>query len=202
MIEIAPLNLTDVLHVCKNMRQQDWLEVLNLLPLSVTTADTVAMIVMNVSRLGFVAKIDGEPAAVLQVSEILDGSFRFGLFGTSRFEEVALALCCHVLEMIPDLIDKDGLKYADAYADALHDEAHKLLEFLGFRKTAILPGYGSHSCDIALFTISKGQADVLRNGRWRRILNASRDTNVATRNGGNRRTAGVPQAAGQPAERV
>lgn len=190
MIEIVPLNLSDVLHVCKNMRMQDWREVLNLLPKTVTTPDVVAMICMNVSKIGFVAKIDGVPAGVIQIGEVLDGTIRFGLFGTDRLPEVALDLCIEVMKILPDMID-DGLKHAEALADALHPEAHKLLTFLGFKKRAILEEYGSHGADIALFTITRREAHVLY-GRWRRIIDAHSGANVGAGNGSDRGAAGIP----------
>lgn len=194
MIEIVPLNLGDVLHVCKRMRQQDWEEVLNLLPKTVTTPEVVAMIAINSSRVGFVAKIDGEPVGVIQMAEILDGTMRVGMFGTIRMPEVALALCAEILSIIPDMIE-DGLEYAEALADAQHEEAHKLLTFLGLKKRAILEGYGSHGCDIALFTITRREANVLRHGRWRRICRANSSTNVTAGVSGDRGAAGISQTA-------
>lgn len=193
-IEIAPLNLGDVLHVCKNMRQQDWEEVLNLLPKAVTKPDQIAMICVNSSKAGFVAKIDGVPAGVIQVAEILDGTLRFGMFGTNRMADVALDLCREMTAIMPQLMD-EGATYGEAYADALHDEAHKLLAFLGFKKRAILEGYGSHGCDIALFTITRREANVLRNGRWRRIIRVDSSANIAAGVSSDRRAAGISQTA-------
>lgn len=182
MCEIVPLNLRDVLEVCENMRQQDWEEVLNLLPLGVTKPEVVAMICMNASSMGFVAKLDGRPVGVIQIAQILHGSYRFGLFGTDRLPEVALPLAGEMMQAIEHLVDREGAVYGEAMADAFHLEAHRLLAFLGFRKTAILPGYGSLGADIALFTFTKGTFDVLRNGRWRRILDACRRANLTAGN--------------------
>lgn len=189
MIEIEPLNLTDVLYVCKNMRRQDWLEVLNCLPKAITKADTVAMICMQASKFGYVAKIDGVPAGVIQIGEVLDGTYRFGLFGTNRLPEVALALCVEIMRTLPKMID-DGMKHGEALADALHPEAHKLLTFLGFKKRAMLEGYGSHGADLVLFTISRREADVLY-GRWGRIVDAYSGANLGAGDGRNRGAAGI-----------
>lgn len=194
MIEIGPLDLADVLHVCRKMRLQDWREVLNLLPLSVTTPDVVAMIVMNVSKVGFVAKIDGVPAGVIQVSEPLDGNLRFGLFGTDDFELVAMPLCLKLMEIMPDLIE-EGAVYGEAFADAIHTDAHKLLEFLGFKKRAILERYGSHGCDVALFTITKDQANVYGR-RWGK-LHTRASTSFAAGDSGDRSATAISQRAGE-----
>lgn len=200
-IEIVPMTLGDVLHVCQNMRQADWSEILNLLPLSVTSADTVAMICMNVSKVGFVAKLDGVPAAVVQMSEILDGTYRVGLFGTDAFRQVALPLTRHLISIIPDMIE-DGMTYCEVFADVLHDEALKFLAFLGFRKRAILQGYGSRGRDVVLFTLTKGEANVLWNGRWGRIFNAGGSTDVTGGIRSHPGAAGISKAAGQSAERL
>lgn len=194
MITIEPLSLGAVLHVCQRMRKQDWDEVLNLLPRSAANSDTIAMVVMQVSKIGYVARINGEPVAVIQAAEIIDGTWRFGLFGTNRMPEVALALCGRIFQIIPDMIE-DGMRYAEAYADALHLEAHKLLEFLGFKKRAILEGYGSFGADIALYTITRRSADV-HGRRWRRISSSGITADEPAGGGGDRGAAGIPQAAG------
>ena len=193
-VEIRPLNLADVLHVCSRMRQQDWEEVLNLLPRAVSKAETVAMICMQVTKIGFVAVIDGEPAGVVQIAEILDGTYRIGMFGTNRLPEVALDLACAFFDCVPDMLD-EGATYCEAQADALHDEAHKFLRFVGFSKRAILPGYGSHGRDIALFTMTKGEAHV-HGRRWRRISNARSSTNNGAGIGSDPGAAGISEAAG------
>ena len=190
---IAPLNLRGVLAVCEHMRMQDWEEVLNALPKSVTRAETVAMIVMQ-SKLGWVASIDGEPAGVLQLGEILDGTWRIGMFGTNRLPEVAVVLAAQLADTVPELFD-DGARYCEAYADALHIEAHKFLTFVGFRKRAILPGYGSHGADIALFTFTKEDRHVFYGRRWRK-LHASSRASLSPGDGGNPGAAGIPQTAG------
>lgn len=192
MIEVKPLNLRDVLAVCEKMRQQDWEEVLNALPKSVTRAETVAMITMQ-SKLGWVASIDGEPAGILQLGEIIDGTWRIGLFGTNRMPEVAVALACKLAEIVPELIE-DGARYCEAHADALHLEAHKFLTFVGFTKRAILPGYGSHGADIALFTLTKDDEHVFHGRRWRK-LHASNTANKRARDGRDPVAAGISERA-------
>lgn len=196
-IEIVPINLRDVLFICENMRQQDWEEVLNLLPKSVRTPDVVAMICMQSTKVGFVAKSNGVPAGVIQMGELIDGTWRIGMFGTSRLPEVALALAGRLSELVPEMI-KDGARYCEAYSDTLHEEAHKFLRFIGFRKRAILPGYGSHGRDFALFIFTKDDADVFH-GRWRK-LHTSGGASISAGDGRNSGATGVPQAEGQPPE--
>lgn len=191
-ITVEPLALRPVLSVCERMRQQDWEEVLNALPKSVTRAETVAMITMQ-SKLGWVASIDGDPAGVLQLGEILDGTWRIGLFGTNRLPEVAGALACELAAIVPDLF-ADGARYCEAHADALHEEAHKFLTFVGFRKRAILPGYGSHGADIALFIFTKDDEHVFHGRRWRK-LRASSGAHISARDGSDPVAAGVSEAA-------
>lgn len=187
-IEIVPINLRDVLTICENMRQIDWEEVRNLLPQAVDKPDVIAMICMQATRVGFVAKSDGIPAGVIQLAEILDGTFRAGMFGTNRMTEVARPLVGKLLEIIPDMMD-DGMKYCEALSDAQHLEAHKLLTFVGLKKRAILPGYGSHGRDIALFTITKDETHVLRR-RWRK-LHTSSGPGISPGNGGDPGPTGI-----------
>lgn len=193
-ITVEPLSLRGVLHVCENMRQSDWEECLNALPKSVTRAETVAMIVMQ-SKLGWVASIDGVPTGVIQLGEILDGTWRIGMFGTNRLPEVAAHLAVQLADVVPDLF-ADGARYCEAHADALHIEAHKFLSFVGFKKRAILPGYGSHGADIALFTFTKDDQHVYDGRRWRK-LRASTGANIGAGNGSNPGPAGISQAARQ-----
>lgn len=174
-IEFAPLRLADVLHVCQHMRQQDWQEIVNLLPSHIDTPDAIAMACMSMSRFGLVAYLDGEPIAVAQFAEILNGTWRAGMFGTDDFRKVALPLVGELLRVgVPYAFDECGMTYCEALADAVHAEAHKLLEFVGFENRGILEEYGSRGRDIAHFVLTRRKADdVLRNGRWRRIIRAA-----------------------------
>ena len=187
-VTVEPLSLRAVLSVCERMRQTDWEECLNALPRSVTRAETIAMIVMQ-SKLGWVASIDGDPAGVIQLGELIDGTWRIGMFGTNRMPEVAVALALQLADVVPDLFE-DGARYCEAHADALHLEAHKFLTFVGFRKRAILPGYGSHGADIALFTFTKEDQHVFHGRRWRK-LRSNAGADVSGRDGGDPIAAGI-----------
>lgn len=169
-ISFRAINLKDVLYVCENMRASDWKEVLNALPRAVTTPEVIAMICMNATNFGIIACVDNRPAIVAQFSEILDGTWRAGLFGTEEFEFAAMPMIAELMrEAFPFMIDR-GAVYCEAYADALNSDGHKLLEFVGFKKRAILEGYGSRGMDVALYSITKSEVDnVLLNGRWRII---------------------------------
>lgn len=165
-VEIRPLTLRGVLSVCERMRASDWAEVINLLPKSCDTPELIAMTTMQISHFGFVAEVDGVPTTVAQFVQILDGSWRCGLFSTDDFakawrgvvRELKTTCMWHLLD--------SGAEYCDAYADTLHPEAHRLLEHLGFRKRAILPSYGSRGRDIALYVATIGEFDhVLRKRR-------------------------------------
>lgn len=162
MIEFRYLNLRDVLYVCENMRLQDWQEVMNLLPRGINTPEAVAIAVMSATKVGIIAVLDGVPCIVAQLSEVLDGSYRIGMFGTDDFRKCAFATARELLTNVMPICLEDGAKYCEAYSDATHEEAHKLLEVVGFRKCAILPGFGSRGRDIALFILTIGDLHVLR----------------------------------------
>lgn len=164
MITFRDLNLTDVLHVCKNMRINDWREVINLLPSSVDKPEQIAMICMQVSCFGLVACVDEVPVAVLQYAQIVDGSWRAGMFATDDWPKVKRRMLLELFDRcIPFILDQ-GVVYCDAYSDAQHAEAHAMLEFLGFKRRAILEGYGSRGRDFALYVLTK--RDVEENVLW------------------------------------
>lgn len=159
MIEFRDLNLSDVLHVCQHMRLRDWQEIINLLPVALDTPDQIAMLTMQASCFGLVVCRDGEPVAVLQYAQIHEGSWRAGLYATDAWPGVKLAVMRHMIRhCIPFILDQ-GIVYCDAYSDVLHVEAHRMLEFLGFRRRAILEEYGSRGADFALYTLSKRDAE-------------------------------------------
>jgi hypothetical protein len=165
-VEIKPLTLRGVLSVCERMRKSDWAEVINLLPRGANTPELIAMTCMQVSHFGFVAELDGVPTTVAQFVQILDGSWRCGLFSTDDFPKVWRPVVRELSTNVKHHLLDSGAVYCDAYADTLHPEAHRLLEHLGFRKVAILPQYGSRGRDIALFVATIGDfADVLRRRR-------------------------------------
>lgn len=168
MITFRDLNLTDVLHVCKNMRMRDWQEVINLLPTTISKPEQIAMIAVQASVFGLVCCHDDVPVAVIQYSQIVDGSWRAGMFATDDWPLVKLAVLRHLAaELMPFILDQ-GVVYCDAYSDMLHEEAHAMLEFLGFKRRAILEGFGSRDRDFALYVLTKRDAEnVLRRRRRR-----------------------------------
>lgn len=158
MITIEPLGLGRVLYVCKNMRLQDWNEVTNLMRQGVNP-DVIAMGVMQASSFGFVACYRDIPVTVVQFAEILDGTWRVGLFSTEQFHRVARAVVREIRTVaIPHLLDL-GAQYCEAYADAGHAEAHRLLQFMGMSQRATLERYGSKGKDIALFVRTRKDTD-------------------------------------------
>jgi hypothetical protein len=192
-VTVDVMDLKGVLHVCEHMRAPDWAEVVNLLPAIVTTPEQIALICMSQSRFGLVARVDGVPAAVCQFVEILDGTWRVGLFGTDQFTAAIWPLLDDLVEnTLPYLMDDLGAVYLEAQTDPLHPDAAKLLRALGFAKVGILPEYGSRGRDIALYVLTKGEANVLRNGRWRKF----RAPAVAAGSRSDRNAEGLPQAAG------
>lgn len=158
MITIETLDLGRVLYVCKNMRNQDWREVTNLLRQGVTP-DVIAMGVMASSSFGFVACYREIPVTVVQFAEILDGTWRAGLFSTDEFPRVARAVVREIRTVaIPHMLDL-GAQYCEAYADAGHVEAHRLLQFMGMTQRATLERYGSKGRDVALFVRTRKESD-------------------------------------------
>lgn len=158
MITIEPLDLGRVLYVCKNMRLQDWSEVTNLVR-SGATPDGLAMGVMAASTFGFVACYRDIPVTVVQFAEYLDGTWRAGLFSTDEFPRVARAVAREIrINAIPHMLDL-GAQYCEAYADAGHVEAHRLLQFMGMTQRATLERYGSKGRDVALFVRTRKDSD-------------------------------------------
>lgn len=158
MITITSLDLRRVLYVCHNMRLQDWSEVTNLMRVGVTP-DVIAMGVMSASTFGFVACYRDIPVTVVQFAELLDGTWRVGLFSTDEWPRVARSVVREIrTNAIPHMLDL-GAQYCEAYADAGHAEAHRLLQFMGMEKRATLERYGSKGKDIALFVRTRKDSD-------------------------------------------
>lgn len=158
MITVETLDLGRVLYVCKNMRLADWSEVTNLMRAG-ATPDVIAMTVMSVSSFGFVVSYRDIPVTVVQFAEIVDGTWRAGLFSTDEFHRVARAVLRELRTVaIPHLLDL-GAQYCEAYADAGHAEAHRMLQFMGMTQRATLERYGSKGQDIALFVRTRKDSD-------------------------------------------
>lgn len=158
MITIESLDLGRVLYVCKNMRLVDWNEVTNQVRLG-ATPDTLAMGVMASSTFGFIACYRDIPVTVAQFTEYLNGTWRAGMFSTDEFPRVARAVVRElVTNAIPHMLDL-GAQYCEAYADANHVEAHRLLQFLGMQQRATLERYGSKGRGVALFARTRKDSD-------------------------------------------
>ena len=155
-IKITGLDIQSVLYVVKHMRKADWQEVINSLPHAYCTVDRIAMVVAQRGGVGFVIHYDETPVCVVEVVEKHEGCWSCGLFATEQFALVWRSTIKAINEICKQLLLSHGARYCEAHASADNVDAHRLLEWIGFKKSSeVLKGYGSYGADFILFTLVK-----------------------------------------------
>lgn len=156
MIKIRNLDLLGVRYVVENMRQSDWVEVSNLVPRSLANVDSLTMLTVQHTRIGFMVEIDGVPGAVVQAIEKHDGCWGVGMFATDDFPLIWRSILKNVRNLvIPSLIDL-GARYCEAYVHAGNVPAQRFLASLGFRaRSDVLENYGSFGEAFILYAVTR-----------------------------------------------
>lgn len=94
---------------------------------------------------------DGEPAAVIGAMALWPGVAAMWAFGTDRWPEVVLSVTKHAIRfMVPKLLEL-GFHRGEARALASRNDVARWLGLLGFKKEAVLSGFGSGREDFALY---------------------------------------------------
>lgn len=153
---VRNLDLLSIHYVVRNMRHQDWIEISNLVPRAYCEPDLLAMMVMQVSTLGFVVDVGSVPCAVVQAVQKHNGCWAVGMFATEEFPHCWREVFKHVRNvLIPAIVDAGG-RYCEAHVHAGNIDAQRFLRKIGLRpRSDVLEGYGSFGEPFILYAVTK-----------------------------------------------
>lgn len=154
-ITVTDLDLPSVWHVVKNMREQDWIEISNLIPRHLCTVDQIAMLIVQQTGVGFVLRVNDCPALVVQLVQKHDGCWSAGLFATDDFVHCWRRAIKEIKEIVIPVLLDHGARYCEAMVMASNKPAQRLLKMIGFRaQSNVLTNYGAFGKDFMLFAIT------------------------------------------------
>lgn len=137
---IEPLALEPILHVARNMREEDRREI--------TAArwtfdpDQIAQETFALSRFGCVAWHDGVPVAVVATIECWPGFYSVGMFATDAWPEVACSLTRWARKRMAASLLAAGAHRMECRTIEGHEAARRWLERLGAVREAVMPDMG------------------------------------------------------------
>ena len=151
-MKMHPLTPESVLHVATNMREADHHEIF------ATRWDNDPLPIVNAclmcGDISWVAAKD-EPIAVIGAIPIHPGVWQAFLFATDRFNEISLSLTTWVKRvMMPTLFGLD-IHRCECKSMASHAEAHRWLEYLGWKRESTIAGYGRGGEDFYYYVWSR-----------------------------------------------
>lgn len=145
-MKLADFTYDRVLHVARNMREADRLEV-HATRWNDSDDDLAAEVVAYPTRLRWMACFGDEPVAVIGAVNLWPGNFSVFMFATDNIQHIGLGLTRFAkYSMIPALLDMGGLR-GEARSMASHTEAHRWLEALGAKREGTLSCYGKNGED-------------------------------------------------------
>jgi hypothetical protein len=150
MMEMRPFSSDAVRHIVRNMRRADREEVYA--TRWTEKEDDLVSGAEWAQRLGhaWIAH-DGEPVAVVGMTEIHPRVWTVWMFATDRFDKVARMLTRHAVRVMIPMLRGAGAHRAECRTIVSHTTAHRWLEFLGGRKEALLKKYGKSGQDFYLY---------------------------------------------------
>lgn len=148
-IEIQPPDFLALRHVAVHMREQDRRE------LAVTRDPGDWASLIGAASFGQawaeLASIDGEPTFAYGATIAGRDAVQVWAFGTTQAKHVLRAVTRRIQRvMIPRLLEL-GVKEARAVSHPAHVEAHRWLQYLGFKPEAKISGVGVRGEDMFLF---------------------------------------------------
>lgn len=130
---IGPIEAAEARHIAHRLREWDRREVFALMPWHATPdhlAETMLAPCLAEVRC-VVRAVDGEPVAALGVAAYWPGCWQAWLLATDRWGEVWRLGVAAALAVLRDGEDR-GMRRAECRSMAGHDDAHRLLRWLGF----------------------------------------------------------------------
>ena len=100
---------------------------------------------------GWIARLNGRPAACLGIIENWPGNWQIYSFGTNDYPRVAVAFKDKADKMIAFGLDR-GMRRLECRSIAHHHDAHRYIRLIGMKQEAVLPKYGSEGDDYILFS--------------------------------------------------
>ena len=146
MITFTPVTIGACIHIAKNMRERDRVEVEAVLGLSdpVDIGYNMGRAHGYTGAAGFVCKLDNESVAVMTATFETPKSVQVALIATDDFNSVALAVSRKIKrEVIPDLIAR-GVTRAECRCWEDHTDARRWLAILGAVEECNIPLYGGN----------------------------------------------------------
>jgi RimJ/RimL family protein N-acetyltransferase len=149
---IGQLEAADAAHVAHRLREWDRREVFALMPRHATPdhlAETMLAPCLDEVRC-VVRADDGEPVAGLGLAAYWPGCWQAWLLATDRWGEVWRLGVAAALAALADAEDR-GMRRAECRSMAGHDDAHRLLRWLGFAQEGVHPAMGRDGQNFVTF---------------------------------------------------
>ena len=150
-ISIKPMEWLALEYLTFNLRQADKDEIFNNLPVT-NPLEVTAMVMQAVAKqgVGWVASLNGRPAACLAVFEEWHGNWQIASFGTDYYDRAAVALKPKFYEAL-DYAGTNGARRLECRSRFVHSSAQRLLGALGFTAEGTLRRYGADGSDYVQF---------------------------------------------------
>lgn len=152
-VAAEPMDWLALEFICFNMRAIDRQEISNMLP-SNNPLEWAAMIHQAVGRdnkgVGWIARLNGRPAATIGVFEQYACCWQLFSFGTDTYQQV-LAQFKPKLDLMWRFIRENGGHRVECKSHINHVTAHALLRIIDFTNEARLKQYGTDGADYLQF---------------------------------------------------
>lgn len=142
---VRDLVFEDVLHVVKNMREQDAREIYGLRWNN--EPGEVALEVMSAGKFGWTFGVDDTPIACVGAFTKWPGVLSVWMFSTDDFDKVAISLTKFIKRVMMPAGIQQNIHRHECQSLATHTTAHRWLESMGFEKESVLKSYGRNGED-------------------------------------------------------
>lgn len=151
MFEVEPLSFDGVSHVVENLRPDDRREVVAGRAGEDNWEDELTAYIGREATFGFVARKDGEPAAVFGAVPLRKDLWQVHRYATPRWPEVSFSVGKVVKSQFLPLLRHVGAERVQCALLASNTDAHAWTEWCGFDRGDELPGAGRDGEDFVEF---------------------------------------------------
>lgn len=159
-MNITPITLGSLEMICRELREVDQREILNLRP-----HDSWAILALEAYHVlayqgrGVIAWVDGMPAGVMGFGKLRPGVWDAVSFGTNNYEKAAFLLMRAGREMARDILRETDARRLQADARADNIKAHQFIEALGGKPESTMRSYGKDGSDYVRFVWLRAAGD-------------------------------------------
>lgn len=149
---IVKASWPDILEVCLNLREDDFLEVM-----ATRWTNDPYDFAADIARApgGKFAVIHNEkPVCILGVATSTPGVGQGWLVGTTEIGLAGVEVAKAAKKIISTLFEND-VHRIQAYSASFHTQAHKWLELIGFKKESVMKSFGKDGTDFYCYAITK-----------------------------------------------